>query len=132
MTWSATANGNPAHLQTPSAVGSYEVRYVRSLDGAVLARRSLDVVETEVELHVPKSVAAGTRFRVRWTGTARPGDYLAVAEVGSDVRDSLDFSFASSGGPLTLAAPFEPGEYEVRYISGADLDIVESEPLTVR
>ncbi len=129
--WVLIAEGNPARLRSPSEAGSYEVRYVRSSDGAVLARRDLQVVETELELHVPKSVAAGTRFGVQWTGTAHPGDYLTVAEVGSGARDSLDFSFAESGGALTLAAPFEPGRYEVRYISGSDHRIVDAVALTV-
>ncbi len=131
LRWVPTAEGNPALLRAPSEPGSYEVRYVRSIDGAVLARRELKVIETEITLRVRKSVAAGTRFRVRWTGTAREGDYLVVAEIGSNARDSLDFSFAASGGKLTLAAPFEPGLYEVRYISGSDHEIVDVAPLTV-
>jgi Ca-activated chloride channel family protein len=131
LRWVPTEEGNPARLRAPSEPGIYEIRYVRSVDSAVLARRVLEVLETEGELLVPKSVAAGTRFHVRWTGTAHPGDYLAVAEVGSRARDSIDFSFATSGGTLTLAAPFEPGQYEVRYISGSDHAVVDAVPLTV-
>jgi Ca-activated chloride channel family protein len=129
--WIPTREGNPARLRAPSEPGSYEVRYVRAADNAVLARRVLEVVETPVELHVPNSVAAGTRFHVRFSGTTRPGDYLTVAEVGSGALDSLDFSFVATGGALTLAAPFEPGQFEVRYISGSDHRIVDAVPLAV-
>ena len=69
---------------------------------------------------------------VEWTGTVRSGDFLAVAEVGSQARDSLDFSFASDGSPSNLAAPFKPGDYEVRYVSGSGLEVVAAVPLTVR
>ncbi len=130
--WIPTSEGNPAQLSAPPDPGMFEVRYIRSLDDAILARHPFEVVEPVLELHVPKSVAAGTRFDVRWTGTARSGDFLTVAEVGSNARDSLDFSYASSGSPLRLAAPFEPGDYEVRYVSGSSFEVVLVVPLTVR
>ncbi len=132
ISWIPTSNGNPARMSAPPEPGMFEVRYIRSLDGAILARHPFDVIELPVELHVPTSVVAGTRFDVRWTGTARSGDFLTVAVVGSKARDSLDFSYASSGSSLRLAAPFEPGNYEVRYVSGATLEVVLAVPLTVR
>jgi len=132
LSWTPTASGNPAQLRAPLEPGSFEVRYVRSEDGAVLARSSLEIVENPVELHAPESVVAGTRFDVEWTGTVRSGDFLAVAEAGSPARDSLDFSFASDGSPSNLAAPFKPGDYEVRYVSGSGLEVLAAVPLTVR
>ncbi len=131
MSWAPTTGGNPARLQAPPNPGSYEVRYIRSIDGVALARRGLEVAAVQIELNTPESVRAGTRFKVQWTGSARSGDFLAVAKIGSSTGDSLDFSFAAAGSPSTLAAPFEPGEYEVRYVSGSDLEVVVAAPLTV-
>lgn len=132
LSWSPVSGGNPAVLEAPRDPGRFEIRYVRSADGVVLARRSLDVIAVEVELQVPESVPAGTRFSIHWTGSAGPGDFLAVAEVGSDSGKSLDFFFASEGSPANLAAPFEPGTYEVRYVSGSGHEIVSAVPLTVQ
>jgi Ca-activated chloride channel family protein len=131
VSWAPTTGGNPARLQAPPNPGSYEVRYIRSIDGVALARRGLEVAAVQIELNTPESVRAGTRFKVQWTGSARSGDFLAVAKIGSSTGDSLDFSFAAAGSPSTLAAPFEPGEYEVRYVSGSDLEVVVAAPLTV-
>lgn len=130
--WAPTADGNPAQLRAPLETGLFELRYVRSSDAAVLARHPLEIVESAVELQVQKTVVAGTRFEVEWTGTARSRDFLAVAELGADARDHLDFSFASEGSPSTLAAPFEPGNYEVRFVAGSSFEIVAAVPLVVR
>jgi len=132
VSWAPTAGGNPARLHAPPDLGFYEVRYIRSIDGAVLARRGLEVAAVQIELNTPESVRAGTRFKVQWTGSARSGDFLAVAKIGSSTGDSLDFSFAAAGSPSTLAAPFEPGDYEVRYVSGLDLEVVDAAVLTVK
>ncbi len=132
LSWAPTADGNPARLQSPPDPGSYEVRYIRSVDGVALARGGLEIAAAQIELNVPKSVRTGTRFEVHWTGTARPGDFLAVAKVGSSTADPLDFAFAAAGSPSTLAAPFEPGDYEVRYLSGSGLEVVVAAPLKVQ
>jgi len=100
-------------------------------ESLAVARRGLEVAAVQIELNTPESVRAGMRFKVQWTGSARSGDFLAVAKIGSSTGDSLDFSFATAGSPSTLAAPFEPGEYEVRYVSGSDLEVVVAAPLTV-
>ncbi len=132
VSWAPTADGNPARLRSPPDPGSYEVRYIRSVDGANLARSGLEIVAVQIELNVPKSVRSGTRFDVQWNGTARSGDFLAVAKTGSSTGESLDFAFAASGSPSSLAAPFEPGQYEVRYVSGFDLKIMATAVLTVK
>jgi len=132
VSWAPTADGNPARLQSPPDPGSYEVRYIRSIDGTALARSGLEIAAVEIELSAPKPVRAGTRFQVSWNGTAHSGDFLAVAKIGSSTADSLDFAFAATGSPSTLAAPFEPGDYEVRYVSGSNLAILDAAPLKVR
>jgi Ca-activated chloride channel family protein len=110
----------------------YEVRYVRGLDGAVLAKQSLEVVEEEVRIEAPPVAGPGTRFEVRVTGVPGPGDFVAVARTDAGLDDFLDFAFVDSQTTTSLAAPFEPGRYEVRYVSAAGPRIVAASPLTVR
>jgi hypothetical protein len=132
VSFAPTADGNPTLLRAPRALGDYEVRYVRGTDGEVLARHRLVVATVEITLHVPDVVGAGTRFEVEWTGTAEDGDFIAVASPGSGVKNHLDWSFTNLGSPLTLAAPFEPGRYIVRYVSGTERKVIARAPLQVR
>jgi Ca-activated chloride channel family protein len=127
-----TADGNPTPLTAPKTPGDYEIRYVRATDGEVLARHKMAVVTAEMTIRVPRVVEAGTRFEVEWTGTPGDGDFVAVALPDSGVKNHLDWSFTNLGSPLTLAAPFEPGRYVVRYVSGTDQKIIAQEQLRVR
>jgi Ca-activated chloride channel family protein len=121
--WAPVAEGSPLRLQAPAAAGDYEIRYVRGSDHEILARADLHVVTVDLELKVPPRVRAGERFKIRLRGTTEPGDIIAVAAVEADVRDHLDWVDADGEGSYDLAAPFEPGTYEVRYITSSDLEI---------
>jgi Ca-activated chloride channel homolog len=130
--WRPVASGNPLRLRAPQEPGEYELRYVRSSDGALLAREPLAVTATAISLRFPPLVEAGTRFDVEWSGTAGRGDLIAVAGEGSGHRQYLDWSYTSLGSPLSLAAPFKPGRFEVLYISGKDHEVVTRAPLKVK
>jgi Ca-activated chloride channel family protein len=132
VTFSPTSNGNPAHLTAPKTAGAYELRYVRAMDGEVLAREALSVVAAEITLDVPPVVEAGTRFEVAWSGTAGEGDFIAIARVRSDPKKHLDWSYTDLGSPVTLAAPFDAGRYLVRYVSGGSQKIVARASIEVR
>ena len=108
------------------------MRYVRAADGEILARQPVDVVALAISLNAPAEVDAGTRFEVEWTGTAKSGDFIAVAPFDAPRRRYLDWTYTSVGHLLTLAAPFKPGDYEVRYISGDDLEVIARVPVRVR
>lgn len=130
--FSPTASGNPIDLTAPVTPGDYEIRYVRADDGEVLARHALAVVVEEITLDVPRVVEAGTRFEVAWSGTAARGDFITIAHTRSGPKDYLDWSYADLGSPVSLAAPFEPGKYVVRYVSGKSDDILDHRPIEVR
>jgi Ca-activated chloride channel family protein len=132
ISWEPTSSGSPLELQTPSAAGTYEVRYVRGLDGEVLAREALEIVHTAIRVEAPETVDAGTRFPVTWHGTSAAGDLIAVARVGAAAGRWFDFAYVGGEHSLTLAAPFKPGQYELRYISGAGLEVLDAQPLLVR
>ena len=127
-----TTSGNPLLLTAPTTPGDYEIRYVRGVDGEVLARQPLVVSAVEIKLDVPRVVEAGTRFEVAWTGTAGEGDFIAVAEARSGPQNHLDWSYMNLGSPVTLAAPFETGTYVVRYVSGTSNEIVVRRKIEVR
>ena len=132
LMWSPTASGNPTRLFAPKTAGTFEIRYVRAEDGAVLARLPLEIVVAPISLVVPPFVAAGTRFEVGVNGTAVAGDLVTIAHEDSEPLERVDWSYADAGNPLTLAAPFERGRYEVRYVAGATREIVARVPLRVQ
>lgn len=132
ISWAPTSSGSPLELQSPSAAGTYEIRYVRGLDGEVLAREALEVVHTPIRVEAPETVDAGTRFPVTWHGTSAAGDLIAVARVGAAAGRWFDFAYVGGEHSLTLAAPFKPGQYELRYLSGSGLEILAARPLRVR
>ena len=132
LDFSPTAVGTSVSLRAPNQEGHYELRYVRSADGEVLAREEIAVVATAISLQAPKEVDAGNRFTVTWSGASSEGDFIALAPAGSNPRRHLDFAFTSQGHTVSLAAPFRPGKFEVRYISASGGQVLARVPLRVR
>jgi Ca-activated chloride channel family protein len=132
LSWAPAADGNPTRLAVPADPGPFELRYVRGEDGEVLARQPLEVVAVETTIEAPSVVTAGTRFEVVWTGTATEGDFIAVAKPRTRAKNFIDWAYTSYGSPVTLAAPFEPGSYVVRYVSGASNEIIARSRIEVR
>jgi len=125
-------SGSPARFVAPWEPGAFEIRYVEGDGNRVRRRARVSVVASTVALKAPRQVAAGTRFDVHWTGPGRPGDFLAVAARGAAPQQHEDWCYASAGSPVNLAAPFEAGDYELRYISGAGAEILATIPIAVR
>ena len=132
LSFSPTTVGTPAPFTAPDSPGDYEIRYVRAVDGEILARRPISVVVVDVTLDVPSVVEAGTRFEVECSGTAGKGDFIAVARQNSGRKKHLDWAYTSLGSPVTLAAPFEAGQYVIRYVSGNRNKILVRQPIEVR
>jgi Ca-activated chloride channel family protein len=127
-----TSQGSPARFDAPWETGSYEIRYVEGDRNRVRRRATVAVVPTPASLKAPRLVRAGTRFDVRWTGPDRPGDYLSIAARDAGPREHDDWCFTSAGSPASLAAPFEAGDYELRYVSGTDQQVLAALPIEVR
>ncbi len=121
--WVPVSSGNPVLLRAPYAPGDFELRYIRATDGLVLASTPLEVIMERVLVSVPQKVESGTRFQVHWTGTPEKNDIIALAEIDSAPHVYIDWSYMSGGSPVILAAPFEAGEYVVRYLGGQKLEI---------
>jgi Ca-activated chloride channel family protein len=108
-------DGPTGTLVAPMAGGDFEIRYVSGLDSATMAASTITVTPLDITIEVPDAVAAGSDFEVTWTGPNGPGDYLTIVPVDADDAAYLDYAYTTEGSPLTLTAPEEPGDYEVRY-----------------
>jgi hypothetical protein len=81
------------------------------------------------------TVAPGGELSVTWTAsTGRPLDWIALFRIGAPNTsyDYYKYTNGAASGTLTLIAPTQEGEYEVRYLlnDGYD-DVARSGPVTV-
>ncbi|MBB6100099.1 Ca-activated chloride channel family protein [Deinobacterium chartae] len=119
LDYAYTREGNPVKVRVPLAPGNYEIRYSSEAGSPnpTLASRPLEVTAVSVTLKAPASVRAKESFEVSWTGPNGPGDYITIVPVGARDGTYLDYAYTREGSTVTLTAPEQPGQYEVRYAS---------------
>lgn len=106
-----TETGNPVTLFAPGTPGTYEVRY-RFRDNETILAQPITVVPMDITLDFPAEVAMGASFDVTWGGPDSPRDNIQVGPVDGGYND---YAYTNAGQTVTLTAPAEPGEFEVRY-----------------
>ena len=114
--YSYVRTGSPLTLQAPAEAGAYEVRYVQGLGDKLLAKTAIEIKTVSASLQAPATAEAKTKFKVSWTGPGFEGDYISIAKLDQRPDNYMHYSYVRTGNPLTLQAPAEPGNYEVRYI----------------
>ncbi|MDQ8183776.1 hypothetical protein [Pelagicoccus sp. SDUM812005] len=126
-----TRQGSPLPLLAPIEAGEWELRYVADRSRTVLARRPLLVTENAVTLQAPDEVIAGSVVSVSWTGPDNKGDYLTF--VPRSLPDGRYGNYAETrkGSPLEITAPIEPGDIELRYVTGQGAKVLGRFPLRV-
>ena len=76
------------------------------------------------ELKSPESVPAGAAFSVQWKGPNSRGDYISIAQKGSDDLDYTDYAYTKRGNPAEFTAPGKVGDYELRYIHAQSKKVI--------
>jgi hypothetical protein len=119
-------------LQVPSKAGDYEIRLLSAATPyPTLARRPLKVESVQASLDAPAQVSAGASFQVKWSGPNNARDYVGIGDVDPKKRAYISYVYTSRGSPITLNAPEEPGEYELRYFLAVDNEVVARKRITV-
>jgi Ca-activated chloride channel family protein len=124
-------DGTPGTLTASDEPGQYEIRYVTGQAGQTLVTVTVTVTPVSATVSAPREVPAGGRFQVDWQGPDNQGDYVTIVPAGSPPRTYKSYFDTSRGTPGTLTASDEPGEYEVRYVTGQAGETLASTPLTV-
>ncbi|MBO9452683.1 VWA domain-containing protein [Tropicibacter sp. R16_0] len=127
LSYTYTKDGNPLNLILPPQPGAYELRYVLN-DRETIATHPIALTEPELALSHPDTVEAGSSFQVTWAGPNQGGDNIQIGPRGSD--SYTGYQYTTKGNPVTLIAPAEPGDYEIRY-SFRDRENILRTPLTV-
>ncbi len=115
LDYAYTRDGNPLTLTAPVEAGDYEVRYSTEQGGATFASVPITVTAGEYGVQAPAEALGGAEFEVTWTGPDNDGDYITVVPAGASEGTYRDYAYTNSGNPVTITAPLEPGQYEVRY-----------------
>jgi hypothetical protein len=126
-----TRKGSPVRMTAPDKPGTYEIRYQTGVKYYTLATANIIVAGASASVEAPKKVKAGERFKVKWNGPNNQQDYIAISAKNSDIRKYHHYQYTRKGSPVTLNAPDEAGEYEVRYQTGQSYKILASEPVIV-
>jgi hypothetical protein len=125
-------DGRPVELRAPETAGDYEIRYLASASPyPTLARSPLKVTAVSATLRPPARVAAGAKLVVPWEGPNNKQDFITLVKKGTPEKKYSHYVYTERGSPATLTAPDEPGEYEVRYLTGKTYLTLGSAPVTV-
>lgn len=127
--YTPTAKGSPLALTALITPGPAELRYMTGAGSRVLARRAVEVVAAAITLDAPSEAVAGAAVPIRWTGPNNRGDYLTIVPRTLPDGQYARYSDTSKGSPLTVECPIEPGETEIRYVSGQGAKVLARRPL---
>jgi len=105
--------------------GALDFTISRSAEQSVVV--TFSVPDPTATLDAPDTAAAGTTIEVGWDGPNDGGDNIQVARPGETF---LQYTYVSSGNPIKLQMPAQPGEYELRYV-WKDRKTIVSKPIVV-
>ncbi|HKR35495.1 MAG TPA: VWA domain-containing protein [Steroidobacteraceae bacterium] len=126
-----TSKGSPFEMRAPDVAGEYEVRYLTAQTYATLATTKLTVTAVNASIKPPASAVAGSKFAVSWQGPNNERDYVTIVKKGTREGDYGNYEYTARGNPVKVLAPVEPGEYEVRYSTGAAYVTLARAPITI-
>lgn len=111
-------------LYPPSAVVEEEATPAKT------DKKKSTPVKTSVE--VPASVKVGTEFNITWQGPGNKNDFITLSRPGEHVSQHLARVTIKQENPVSIQAPGEPGEYEIRYVLFQGRKILATAPITLK
>lgn len=107
---------SPATLTAPEKPGTYEVRFLTH-EKNMLARQTFEVTAVTASLDGPKTVPAGSKFKVNWTGPGNKFDNIRIFSADGEKKYSKTYAFDDYKNPAELTAPEDAGTYELRFLT---------------
>lgn len=129
--YTETKTGNPLNLLIPIMTGGAEMRYQTGQGNKVLARRAIKIIAAEVKLSADAQCAPGADVSIIWTGPNHGGDYLTIVPAGTPDGQYAAYAETRQGSPLTVAAPKQAGDAEIRYMTGQGNKVLARIPIKV-
>ncbi len=119
----ALAAPAPTPVQNPAAV--------QPAAPAAPGAKEPDEILTPATVQAPPQVGAGAKFSVTWTGPNNRGDYVTIVRQEAPAATLADYRDTKVGSTLQLTASIDPGEYEVRYVTGRSHQILGRAPVKI-
>jgi Ca-activated chloride channel homolog len=132
-----TDSGNPATLTAPLEAGDYEVRYIgygsSPNEAKQLGSFPVKVIAVTATIEAPSEIVGGSNFEVTWSGSTGGSDIVNIVPAGaSEGEDGSDYTYVEGeDSPVTLTAPLEPGDYEVRLVNNLEDKVLATFPVKV-
>ncbi|MFQ6548261.1 vWA domain-containing protein [Aestuariibius sp. 2305UL40-4] len=133
-------SGNPFSLEL--SAGSYvataeDGEVTLSADFSVSDRaREVEIIfpsrTGEASIAGPVEVVAGSQVDVTWTGPDEDLDFIGIGR--ADAAGSAqwtNYAYTTTGNPVSLLVPPEPGDYVIRYFRGEGESAIASHALRV-
>ena len=120
--------GQPVFIDAPELDGDFELRYVTPKKN-ILARTPIKVVAAKVTLKAPDTATAGAVVSIEWSGPDNARDLIAIVPKGAKEGTYGSYTQTKKGSPLTLATPAEPGDAEIRYLTGKSKKTLAARPI---
>ena len=118
-------------LRMPYEPGGYEIRYIMSRKGRMLARTNITVEPATANLNTPEVADVGESISVEWDGPDYNGDFIVVSKVGSARNKYVNAQRTARGNPLDLNMPPTAGEYEIQYLLADRQTVLASNPIVI-
>jgi len=126
-----TKKASSVELTAPEQPGKYEIRYLTGQDYTTLATRPLEVTAVSANLTASDEVRGGDTFPVEWSGPGNRQDYITIVESGATEGDYGHYAYVFERNPVSIRAPLEMGEYELRYSTGRSQKTLGRRPIRV-
>lgn len=85
----------------------------------------------DASVQAAASAPAGSKLQIKWTGPGAASDFISIDAPGSSEKTYGAYAYATSGNPVVVQLPDEPGNYVIRYHVAGDYAVVASTPLTI-
>ena len=119
-------------LKMPGEAGVFVVRYVspaRNL--SVLAEVGVSVGVRAASLSVVPEAQAGATVAIRLSEPGDPSDFVTIVLEGADATDLGPYVRIRKQSVVELVLEIPPGEYEVRQVRAAGLEVLARAPITI-
>ena len=126
-----TSTGSPLNLLMPIMNGDAELRYMTGQGRQVLGRRAIKIVAAQVILAAAAECAPGSDISITWTGPNNSGDYITVVARSTPDGQYAAYTNTTKGSPLTVKAPGDVGDAEIRYMTGQGNKVLARIPIKV-
>ena len=127
------SKGKPViELVTPMVPGEMEIRYLAGATRVPLGRVPLTLVDAVVVIEPPESPTANQPILINWSGPQNENDFLTIVPAASPDNTTGPIAYTNQGSPARINTPRDPGNYQVRYISGQGRMVLGKAPITIQ